>query len=146
MDWLAIGAVVTVGLMVGVELSVAFVVNPIFDRLPEDAGVLARSDGARLLGRTMPVWYIGPLLLSIAMAVLRPDAADAAWAAAGLLTASVVMSIALLVPINDRSKTWTPESVPADWREQRSRWDRLHVVRVAMIVAAFVVLTAAAVD
>ena len=144
MNWLPILTVVVVGLMVGVEASVAFVINPIVDRLPGNAGLLARSDGARMLGRTMPFWYVGSLVLTVATALLVPAAAWAAWTAAVLLVLSIVMSIALLVPINNRSKGWTPETAPADWREQRGRWDRLHVVRVAMIVAAFALLTVAA--
>ena len=143
MDWLPIVAVVVVGLMVGVEVSVAFVINPIVDRLPDNAGLLARSDGGRMLGRLMPFWYFGSLLLTAATAVLRSESAAAAWTAAALLAVSVIMSIALLVPINDRSKAWTPETAPADWREQLGRWDRLHVVRVAVIVAAFSLLTIA---
>jgi len=143
MDWLPIVGVVVVGLMVGVEVSVAFVVNPILDRLPEKAGMLARSDGARMLGRVMPVWYCGSLLLTAGTAVQRPDAAAAAWTAAALLAVSVGMSVALLVPINNRSKAWTPETAPADWREQRGRWDRLHVVRVALVVAAFTLVAVA---
>src|SRR5688572_17108995 len=107
MEWLSIVAVVVVGLMVGVEVSVAFVVNPIVDRLPANAGLLARADGGRMLGRVMPVWYFGSLLLTLATAASEPDAA-AAWSAAGLLVVSIVMSIALLVPINNQSKTWTP--------------------------------------
>ena len=143
MDWLPILAVVVVGLMVGVEASVAFVVNPIVDRLPENAGVLARADGGRMLGRLMPFWYVGSLVLTVATGLVRSDDATAAWIAAALLLVSVVMSIALLVPINNRSKTWTPSTAPADWREQIGRWDRLHVMRVVIIVAAFALLTIA---
>lgn len=141
MDWLPIVAVVVVGLMVGVEASVAFVVNPIVDRLPGNAGLLARSHGAQMLGRTMPFWYASSLLLTGATALLRPERGAAAWTAAALLTASIVMSITLLVPINNRSRAWTPETAPSDWRQQVGRWDRLHVARVAMIVAAFTLLT-----
>jgi len=61
-----------------------------------------------------------------------------------LLAISVIMSIALLVPINNRSKIWTAESHPDDWREQQQRWDRLHYARVAIIVAAFVLVAVAA--
>ena len=143
MDWLPIVAVVVVGLMVGVEASVAFVINPIVDRLPGNAGLLARSDGGRMLGRAMPVWYLASLVLTGATALVRPEAAVEAWTAAALLVVSIGMSIALLVPINNRSKSWTPSTAPSDWREQVAQWDRLHVVRVALIVAAFVVLTVA---
>ena len=108
MEWLQIVAVVVVGLMVGVELSVAFVVNPIVDRLPGNAGLLARSDGARMLGRVMPFWYVGSTLLAAGSALSDAAAAAPAWSAVALLVVSVVMSLALLVPINDRSKGWTP--------------------------------------
>ncbi|PRZ08363.1 uncharacterized protein DUF1772 [Isoptericola sp. CG 20/1183] len=144
MESLSIIAVVVVGLMVGVELSVAFVMNPIFDRLPRDAGIAARSDGARMLGRVMPFWYIGSVLLVAGTALSEPATAGPAWAAVALLLVSVVMSVALLVPINNRSKAWTPETAPADWRDQRSRWDRLHLVRLALIINAFVLVTVAA--
>ena len=53
------------------------------------------------------------------------------------------MSILLLVPINNRVKTWTADGLPADWKQQMNRWDRLHYVRVAVIVAAFTLLVAA---
>lgn len=144
MEWLSIVAVVVVGLMVGVELSVAFVMNPIFGRLPQEAGIAARSDGARMLGRVMPFWYIGSTLLVVGTALAVPAAAGPAWVAVALLLVSVVMSVTLLVPINNRSKVWTPETVPADWRAQKSRWDRLHLVRLALIVAAFVLVAVAA--
>lgn len=144
MEWLSIVAVVVVGLMVGVELSVAFVMNPIFGRLPQEAGIAARSDGARMLGRVMPFWYIGSTLLVVGTALAVPAAAGPAWVAVALLLVSVVMSVTLLVPINNRSKAWTPETVPADWRAQKSRWDRLHLVRLALIVAAFVLVAVAA--
>ena len=144
MEWLSIVAVVVVGLMVGVELSVAFVMNPIFGRLPQEAGIAARSDGARMLGGVMPFWYIGSTLLVVGTALAGPAAAGPAWVAVALLLVSVVMSVTLLVPINNRSKVWTPETVPADWREQGSRWGRLHLVRLALIVAAFVLVTVAA--
>jgi uncharacterized membrane protein len=63
--------------------------------------------------------------------------------AAALLIVSVLMSILVLVPINNRVKTWTDGSRPADWKEQMTRWDRWHYARVAVIIAAFACLAAA---
>ena len=57
---------------------------------------------------------------------------------AGLLAVSVILSVTLLVPINNRSVTWTADSHPADWREQHQRWDRLHYARVAILITALV--------
>lgn len=136
---------VIVGLMVGVEFSVAFVMNRIFNALPEDSDQLARAHGGRMLGAVMPFWYIGSLVLSAVWAIAgwdRPGAGLVVIAAA-LLIVSVIMSLLLLVPINNRGKTWTPENRPADWKEQMNRWDRYHYVRVAVIIAAFAFLVTA---
>ncbi|MEU5281511.1 DUF1772 domain-containing protein [Streptomyces asoensis] len=136
---------VIVGLMVGVEFSVAFVMNRIFNALPEDSDQLARAHGGRMLGALMPFWYIGSLALSAVWAIAGRDRPGAGLVviAAALLIASVIMSLLLLVPINNRGKTWTPENRPADWKEQMNRWDRYHYVRVAVIVAAFAFLVTA---
>lgn len=138
---------VVVGLMVGVEFAVAFVMPPIFNALPEDSGQLARAHGGRMLGAVMPFWYIGSLVLVgiCAFAGWNADDLDAGLlvAAGALLIVSVAMSILLLVPINNLSKRWTPENRPADWKQQSRRWERLHYVRVAVIIAAFTLLVVA---
>ena len=133
-------SVVVVGVMVGVEFAVAVFVNPILNRLSLDASMAARGDGARILGKVMPVWYAASLGLMIGYALSRwgQPSAGPAFASAVLLAVSVVMSILFLVPIAARSATWTPETAPPDWREQSSKWDRLHYLRVTVIVIAFV--------
>ncbi|MBT3149351.1 DUF1772 domain-containing protein [Streptomyces sp. CHD11] len=142
---LEVFTIVFVGLMVGVEFSVAFVINPILDALPEESGVLGRAHGARMLGALMPAWYIASLVLTAVWAVAGWHDAGTGLVvlAAGLLIVSVIMSLLLLVPINNRGRTWTPENRPEDWKEQKNRWDRLHYVRVAVIIAAFTLLAAA---
>ncbi|MFE6027508.1 anthrone oxygenase family protein [Streptomyces niveus] len=136
---------VVVGVMVGVEFSVAFVINRILDALPEDSGQLGRAHGGRMLGAVMPVWYITSLVLVVVWAIAgwHHHGAALVVTAGTLLLLSVIMSILLLVPINNRGKTWTPDNRPADWKQQMNRWDRLHYVRVAVIVAAFALLAAA---
>jgi uncharacterized membrane protein len=136
---------VVVGVMVGVEFSVAFVMNRIFNALPEDSGQLGRAHGGRMLGAVMPFWYVGSLVLSAVWAVAgwHHRGAGLVVTAAALLIVSVIMSILLLVPINNRGKTWTPENRPDDWKEHMNRWDRYHYVRVAVIIAAFALLAAA---
>jgi len=136
---------VIVGLMVGVEFSVAFIVSRILDALPDDSSQLGHAHGGRMLGALMPFWYIGSLVLSAvwAVAARHHHGTGLVVTAAALLIASVVMSILLLVPINNRNKTWTPENRPADWREQLNRWNRFHYIRVAVIIAAFACLASA---
>ncbi|MFD5122665.1 anthrone oxygenase family protein [Streptomyces sp. NPDC058385] len=136
---------VVVGVMVGVEFSVAFVINRILDALPDDSGQLGRAHGGRMLGAVMPVWYIGSLVLVAVWAIAgwHHHGAGLVVTAGALLILSVIMSILLLVPINNQGKTWTPENRPADWKEQMNRWDRYHYVRVAVIIAAFALLVTA---
>ncbi|TQS45488.1 DUF1772 domain-containing protein [Cryptosporangium phraense] len=145
LEALEVVTIVLVGLMVGVELAVAFVLNPILYGLPGDSGLIGRAHGGRMLGALMPFWYVGSLVLAAiwAVAAWRDPGIELVVVAAGLLIVSVVMSVLLLVPINNRSKTWTPENRPADWKEQSQRWDRFHYVRVAVIVAAFALLATA---
>ncbi|MFD8783640.1 anthrone oxygenase family protein [Kitasatospora sp. NPDC059599] len=145
LDALEVVTTVLVGLMVGVEFSVAFVMNPIFGKLPEDSDQLARAHGGRMLGALMPFWYIGSLALSAVWAVAgwHRHGTGLVVTAGALLILSVIMSVLLLVPINNRGKTWTPENRPEDWKEQMNRWNRFHYARVAVIVAAFTLLVAA---
>src|SRR6185437_11707098 len=137
--------IVVTGLMVGVEFAVAFVLNPIFNALPGDSGQLGRAHGGRMLGAVMPFWYIGSLVLSALWAIAgwHHRGAGLVVIAAALLILSVIMSLLLLVPINNRSKPWTPENRPEDWKQQANRWDRYHYLRVAVIIAAFALLAAA---
>lgn len=122
--------------------AVAVFVNPIFDRLPDDGGLAARSDGARVLGKVMPFWYIGSVVLGGLWAVLAwgDTGAGLVITATALLVVSVLMSIVLLVPIASRGARWTRDSAPADWKQQVGRWDRFHYVRVGVILAAFVLM------
>jgi uncharacterized membrane protein len=137
--------IVVIGLMVGVEFSVAFVINPILNGLPDDSAQRGRAHGGRMLGAVMPFWYIGSLVLSAVWAIAgwHQPGTGLVVIAAALLIVSVIMSILLLVPINNRVKTWTVENRPEDWKEQMNRWDRYHYVRVAVIIAAFALLAAA---
>lgn len=143
---LAVVTAAVVGLMVGVELAVAVVVHPVLLRLPVGAALDGRAHEARMLGRAMPVWYVASLLLTAALTIAMwgTSAAVTAGSAAALLVISVVMSATLLVPINNRTATWTADNHPPDWRDVHRRWDRLHYVRVTVLVGAFVLVLAAA--
>lgn len=141
---LELATTVIVGVMVGVEFSVAFIMNRILNALPEDSRQLGHAHGGRMLGAVMPVWYIGSLILVViwAIASWSDDGTGLVVIASALLLVSVVMSVLLLVPINNLNKKWTPENRPPDWKQQLQRWERFHYVRVAVIVAAFALLVA----
>jgi hypothetical protein len=127
-------ALVIAGPMVGVEIAVAAFANPVFGRLPDDAFRQARSDGSRVLGKVMPFWYIAALVALIAAAVVTREWLVAASAA--VMAVVVLMTVSLMVPINNRISRWTDDSD----RDLARRWDRLHWLRVILLMVMVVLL------
>ncbi|BBZ04115.1 membrane protein [Mycolicibacterium chitae] len=130
-------ALLLTGPMVGVEFGVAVFTHPVFGRLPDDAFAQARSDGSRVLGKVMPFWYIATLLALVAAALL----AGGAWlvtVAAALMAVVVLITVALMVPINNRIGRWAGAADVS--RADARRWDRLHAVRVVLLLVVFVLL------
>lgn len=135
---IGIVAVAVVGALAGSEFAVAAFFNPIVGRLPEEAFRAGRSAAARLLGRVMPFWYLGTLALLVIAAAL--GAGPQRWligAGAGLMAVVALLSVTMLVPINNRIAAG---EVP---RPLAARWDRLHWVRVVLLGAALVVVVVA---
>jgi hypothetical protein len=133
---IAIVALLLSGPLVGVEFGVAAFTNPLVSKLPDDAYRAFRTGGGRLLGALMPFWYIGTLVVLIADAVLTRDVL--AIVAVALMTVAVLLSVTVLVPINNRVGAW--QSADDVDRDLAGRWDRLHWVRVALLFAMFVAL------
>lgn len=134
-------ALLIIGPLLGVEIAVAAFLNPVLGRLPDGAFAQARSDSARLLGKVMPFWYAAALAVLIAAAILlRADWLFITGALAMAL--AVVATLTLLVPINNRIGRWA-EAADVD-RGQARLWDRLHRRRVALLVAVFGLVVAAA--
>lgn len=132
--------VVVVGALVGVEFGVAAFTNPILERLPDDAYRQARAAGSRILGTVMPFWYAAAAALLVADAVLAP--ATGAIAAVVLMAVVMVLTLTTLVPINNRVAAWAgagSDEAPTS-RDLARRWDRLHWVRVALLLAIFVLV------
>ena len=53
--------------------------------------------------------------------------------------------VLLPVPINNQVARWQPDSVPANWRDLRRRWDLLHAIPVVFMVIALILLVASSV-
>jgi hypothetical protein len=138
---IAIVALVLTGPLVGVELGVAAFTNPLATKLPDDAYRVVRTGGSRLGGALMPFWYIGTFVVLIAGAVLSRN--GAAIVAAALMGVAVLLSVTVLVPINNRIGAWRGEEDVN--RDLAGRWDRLHWVRVGLLVAMFIALAVGAV-
>jgi uncharacterized membrane protein len=139
MLFLHILAAITLGLLVGVELTVAAFLNPILWRLDD----LGRSSATRLaairFGKAMPPWYALGLVLLIAEAVLhRHQPSFNLLLVASILWAAVIVTTLLfLVPINNRLARNTNPILTDEETRQHRDWDSLHRLRVAAVAAVY---------
>lgn len=136
---------VAAGTLVGNEICIAAFVHPIFYRLPDECHLRAAQPVAKLLGAVMPFWYLAVVVLTAAECYFSRDSNPVALhlleAAAGIFIASIVFTLLGPVPINNKIARIAPEQPPQNWLELRKRWDRLHAIRVAIILIALILLT-----
>lgn len=136
----AIVALVLLGPLVGVEFGVAAFTNPLVSKLPDDAYRAFRSGGSRLLGALMPFWYLAAAVVLIASAVLSRSVLTIV--ATALMGVVILLTLTVLVPINNRIAAWS-DAADVD-RDLAGRWDRLHWLRVGLLVVMFVLLASSA--
>jgi uncharacterized membrane protein len=142
MQLLDILTMLCAGLMVGNELAVSLFINPALWQLDEHAQAAAVSLFARSLGKAMPFWYALSLLLMLAeLAFHRHRPGQLPLLVAVLLwIATILYTLAALVPINKRLAALMPGSPTAQGQQQHHRWDTLHRWRVLLLTAALIAL------
>jgi len=146
---LEIAAIVVAGTMTGNEIAVALFFHPRISRLEDAVHVRAAQTLASALGAAMPFWYALTFLLSLAATFAAHAMWSTSWwmalGSAALFAAMIVYSVLLPVPINNQVARWQPDSLPANWRELRRRWDTLHAIRVVFLVVALILLVTSSV-
>lgn len=137
-------SIIVAGLMTGTELTVAVFLHPTLSRLPDQVHASAARAFARVFGKYMPFWYALTLLLSAVEVWLHwplvSTGAKLLLTAALLWLFTIVFTLIFPVPINNRVAAWNLDVLPANWREERRRWDRLHAIRVVILLAALTCL------
>ena len=113
--------------------------------LESDPQAQALSVLARSLGRAMPVWYGLCLALLALESFLHRHQATLAplLIAAALWVGAIVLSISVLVPINNRIASLNTAAPAPGWERDHRKWDVLHRVRILLLVVAVLVLTSA---
>jgi uncharacterized membrane protein len=143
---LQILAILVLGLMCGSELNVGAFAHHTFSRQPLETHIRVRSAFAILFGRVMPFWMAGSTLLNLALLLPFAHLTGVAWLltaiSAAIQVLAIVFSLIGPVPINNRVKTWTPDSLPADWQELEDRWGLYHWLRTIGLIVAFALLVA----
>lgn len=131
-----------VGLLVGTEFAVSAFINPILRKLGPREEMRVMPLFGETLGRVMPFWYIGSFLLLLAeMAIrYRDDGVAFLIAASAIWAVVIVLSIFVLVPINNRLVRMGADTPLEPALKERSRWDFIHRWRVAALTAAMVCL------
>jgi uncharacterized membrane protein len=61
-----------------------------------------------------------------------------------LFLVALLVTVVIEVPIVQQIVTWTPSTLPGNWRQLRDRWMRFHVIRVIAGVASLIFLLVAA--
>lgn len=138
MHTLDLFTILCLGLLTGNELAVSWFVNPAIWKLNESPQAQALSLLARSLGKVMPIWYALCLVLLIVEAYVRRNGPYVHFiqGAVILWIAGIVYSISTLVPINNRIARLDLASLPAGWRQEHRRWDKLHRWRIGMLAVA----------
>ena len=142
MHLLNIITITSAGLMVGNELSVAAFVNPALRRLESGPQAQALSVLARSLGLAMPVWYGFCLALLALESFLHLHQTTLAplLIATALWAAAIVLSISVLVPINNRIASLNAAAPAPGWERDHRKWDALHRVRILLLMSAFLIV------
>ena len=143
MHLLDIITITSAGLMAGNELAVSAFMNPALRRLNPGPQAQALSILARSLGRAMPFWYgLCLALLALESFLRRHQTTLAALLTAAVIwVAAIILSISVLVPINNRIASLSTEA--PGWERDHRKWEVLHRIRILLLVVAVLVLTSA---
>ena len=74
----------------------------------------------------------------------EPDLLGSALVGMLLMVAVIAVTLSVEVPIDNKIKTWTPATLPSDWRDIRARWAAFHTLRTFLSVAAVAAAVGAA--
>jgi hypothetical protein len=110
------------------------------------------ADGKHMianLAAVMAVLMISAVVVGLLTVWLlfRHGSGLAGWMAlTGVLLMIAVVTVTLLVevPIDNDIRTWTPTTLPPDWREIRARWATFHTLRTFLSLAAVAAAVGAA--
>lgn len=132
------------GTMVGNEFAIATFIHPQIKKLSNNTHAQIATPVASVLGKVMPFWYALTLVLILGAALehrpLTTGPSLFILLAAAILTLTIIFTIAMLVPLNNRIAGMDPDHPYECWLQDRCRWDKLHQVRVILLVMTLLLL------
>jgi len=138
--YLDIITILSIGLMIGVEFAVSAFINPTLRKLDPAPQAKSLSLFASVFGKVMPFWYGLNLLFLLCETFFRYGSGGFSLliAASSLLALIIIVTIAVLVPLNNRVAKFQTTTLPSDWQQIHRRWDNLHRLRVLLLIVAYV--------
>ena len=139
---LDIATILCIGLMIGVEFAVWVFIGPILKKLDEKAEAQATRLFGQVLGAVMPFWYALNFVLLIAEAIILRRQAGIVYltSASVLWLFAILVSVLVLVPINNRIVKMETPALKDSLRVQHKRWETIHRWRVVAIGTAMVLM------
>jgi hypothetical protein len=113
------------------------------------AGAFLENGRQYIANLAMPMRFLMPACLvtvfawAYALRGRNRRAAALALAAGLLMTAALIITLSVNVPIDNRIKAWTLETLPADWARIRDHWEAFHCLRAWLSFAGLACLAAA---
>ena len=135
-------ALLATGLVAGIFLGHRAGVSRASARLPLSSFVQLQQIIHETFQRMMPLLVVSALLGTVTWSVLARTGAIAAFSL--LVVASLALLVtagvtrAINIPINRQLVNWSSENPPADAPQIWRRWERVHSIRTALAIGAFV--------
>ena len=147
MDLASLVAVLLAGLLAGSELTSWGIVHPTLWKLDHRAQVRAEKLAYRRFASIDPFLMTATVVACfVTAATLDGHSATLALIAGSCFAAMLAITLIGNMPLNLRVFRWDEEhGDPAEWRQIRRRWDRLHTVRVLLDSAGFILIALAAI-
>lgn len=141
-------ALLLLGTLAGNELAVSAFVHPTLSRLLDEQHAAGAKGLARVYGKVAPFWYAATLLTLIALAWRTPQGQfnkSAFVVSAVLMVTALVLTLTLLVPINNRIANLNLNALSDNWKVDRALWDKFHALRVVLLLLSLAALALGAV-
>lgn len=121
-------------LSAGAQVAALAVIAPQRHEHPPETAVLLHQRATPRIDRYVPAAAVGTLLTAL------PLVRDGRWSALTVLAGlgTIATALGLGMPLDRRIAAWSPTAPPPDHAAVFHRWDRVHTVRTACAVVAFV--------
>lgn len=139
MNWIGVAAILVIGFVGSAEFGSAALVHPVIRKLAPDDQLIFEKGLLKTFGRLMPVGMTLATVLAISIAIATPSA----WLIAAAVSLGVALVVTIIgnVPINLRTGRIDQDTAPEGFIAMRRRWDGFQVIRGALQLLGFIMVT-----